>query len=305
MPPEVEERARAADRAAVLFFNLILVAVVVSLLRDSSISAYAVGLTLDNWKRAIGLGGLLSFVPLGLVSVLRFVAPSQAGNEPQSRGPLALWCGLAILGTFSIELWRAACIAALIHLAVPAWIAISIASVAYGASQLNKSAWTMAGATLFGGVAGLLFVVTGSLLAPFTMSLVAAGAHLYRARHVSSRTRRRFVSFSVTCPMCGASFDRRTVQRFTCPGCGEELTYETETKFTYLLFGLSIYGFPILLYFLGVRNFFALIGAPILLYVAGMFIKMSLFPGQVVQKYGGLRLKDRTGSRDNRPPTDD
>jgi hypothetical protein len=303
MPPEVEERAQTADRAAVLIFDLLLAAIVVAMLRDSSIPPYAVGLTLDNWKRAIALGGLLSFVPGGLVSFLRFYAPSKPRNEPQSRGPLVLWGGLAVLGAFSIELWRAAIIAALIHQDVPAWIAITIASVAYGASQLKKSAGAVAGATFFGGVAGFLFVDTGSLLAPFTMSFITAGVHLYEVRHVSSRTRRGYASFSVTCPMCGSSFDRRTVQGFACPDCGEELTYETETIFTYVWFMLSLYGFPILLYFLGVP-FFVLIGAPILLYLAGMIIKMSVFPGQVVQKYGGLRLRDRTGSRKNHPPPD-
>jgi hypothetical protein len=231
MPPEVEERAQAADRAAVLIFNLLLLTVVVSLLSDSSISLHAVGLTLDNWGWAMAVGGAWSFVPLLVLSLVFSVSRSKPQDDPQSRGPLAVWCGLALLGAFSIELWRATCIAALIHLNCPKWIAVSIAAIAFGASQVTKTRWAIASAASFGVVGGLLFVSTGSLLAPLTTSLIATGAHLYQARGVSSKTQRRYGSFNVRCPMCGTTFDRRTVQGFTCPGCGEELTYETETKF--------------------------------------------------------------------------
>jgi hypothetical protein len=102
--------------------------------------------------------------------------------------------------------------------------------------------------------------------------------------------------------MCGASFDRTTVKGFTCPGCGEKLTYETETKFVYVWFVLCAYCFPVLLYCLGVRHLIALIGAPVALYSVGFRLSMWLIPLEVVQKYGGLRLTDRTKFRKN--PTD-
>jgi len=102
--------------------------------------------------------------------------------------------------------------------------------------------------------------------------------------------------------MCGTGFDRRKVPAFKCPSCGEELTYETETKFDYVWVMLSLYCFPILLYFLGVHNFFILVGAPIFLFVVGMTISWRLFPRQVVPKYAGLRLKDRTAFRQDHPP---
>jgi hypothetical protein len=301
MPPDVEERAQAADRAADLIFDLLLVTVVLSLLRDSSISSRAAGLTLDNWKHAIALGAAWSFVPLLLFFL--FVARSKPQDEPQSRGPLPVWCGLVLLGGFSTELWRAVCIAALIHLDFPTWIAVSIASIAYGASQVTKSKATIAGAASFGVIAGLLFVSTSSLLAPLTTSLIAEGANLYRARGLSSKARQRQGSFNVRCPVCGTDFDRRSVQDFTCPGCDEQLAYETETKFDYVWLALSLYGCPFLLYLLGVRSFFALIGLPIGMYLVGMIINVRLFPRQVVQKYGALRLRDWTNSGGKHPPS--
>lgn len=253
MPPEIEENAEAADRVAVLIVYLILATVVLLLLRDSSIAVYAVGLTLDHWKSAVAMGGLLSFVPLCVVAFLRFAVPNELRGDPQSRGPLASWCGLAVLGSFSAELWRACCINALVHLGFSAWIAILIASIAYGASQLARNTGAVLGATFFGSVAGFLFVNTGSILAPFTMGLITAGAHLYRARHISSGVGIKQAHFSVICPFCSTSFDRRTVRgqtaiSFTCPGCSEELAYDNEPNlFSYLWFALSVYGFPFIL----------------------------------------------------------
>ena len=105
--------------------------------------------------------------------------------------------------------------------------------------------------------------------------------------------------------MCSASFDPRQAKGFTCPGCGEKLTFQIETKFYYVWFLLSVIAFPILLYYLGIRNLFALIVGPILLWLVGMYVDFSFFPLQVVQKYGGLQLKDRTKFEEKRPPTDD
>lgn len=311
MPAEVEERAMAADRVTFLVAHLLLILAVLLLLHGSSISAYAVGLTVSNWESAIALGALLGYVPLGLSAFLRFVSASKLPADPESRGSLAFWCGLAVLGPFSTELWRAFCITALIRLDLSAWIAILATAVAFGASQLSASVATALGAASLGGVAGFLFVKTGSLLAPLTMSVVAAGANLYRARHVSSRIQTRQASRTPTCPFCGANFQPgkvkgRTIGSFTCPGCGEELTHDTDTLFYYLWFPVSVCGFPFLLYLLGVRNFLAFVTGPIVLYVVGIFIYALLNPSKVVQKegYGGLRLGNRPNPRQNDPPTD-
>ena len=48
MPPEVQERAEAADRVVLCVTHVILLVVVVLLMRSSPISAYEVGLTADN-----------------------------------------------------------------------------------------------------------------------------------------------------------------------------------------------------------------------------------------------------------------
>jgi threonine/homoserine efflux transporter RhtA len=121
MPPEMEERAEAADRLVRFVSHAILLAVVVLLMHGSPISEYEVGLTADNWKSALGMGVLLSLFPLGLSElVLRNLPPEEFRKELESRGPVAAWCGLTTLGSFSHELWRAFCIVALIRLGLSA-----------------------------------------------------------------------------------------------------------------------------------------------------------------------------------------
>jgi predicted RNA-binding Zn-ribbon protein involved in translation (DUF1610 family) len=331
MPADVQERAEAADRLVFLVVDLSLLTLVVLLLHGSPISIYAVGLTSDNWKSAIGLGILVSYVPLGLSALLRrLLTPDQIHEEPESRGALATWCGLTVLGSFSTEFWRAFCIADLIRLDFPKWVPVLVVAVAFGSSQLTTSIGRAAGAAAFGGVAGFLFVKTGSLLAPLAMSLIAAGAHLYQVRQTSSRIPSNLASFEhyvgsqtkgrmqnnrryVTCAVCSAGFDPRKVERtrttFTCPECGEMLEYAAE-GFDYFLFFLCLYGVPAFLYFLGYRYFgllFVSIVAMPLTFFVGTAIRSLIVPPKAKQKlsYGdsGLHLTDKTKRPENHRST--
>ena len=309
MPPAVQERAEAADRVALLLIHLLLLTVVVFLLHGSLISVDAVGLTLDNWKSAIALGTLVSYIPVGLGALLqRLVRAGKMQDNPESHGSLTTRCGLSVLGSFSVELWRAFCIASLIRADLSAWVAVLVAAVAYGASLLTTSTASAAGAAAFGVVAGFLFVKTGSLLAPLTMSLIAAGALLYRVHQPKGTQNLRR---HVTCPVCSARFHpgrvKRTRRTFTCPECGEVLTYRMEW-FDYFFFYLCFFGVPALLYFLGYRYFsllfFSVVAVPLALFF-GIAILNFFVPPKAQQKlsYGdsGLHLTDKPKRRDDRP----
>jgi len=91
MPPEVQEKAEAADRVVLCVTHIILLTVVVLLMYGSPISAYEAGLTADNWKRALGMGILFSLFPLGLSElVLRNMPPEKVREEPESHGPVTV-----------------------------------------------------------------------------------------------------------------------------------------------------------------------------------------------------------------------
>jgi predicted RNA-binding Zn-ribbon protein involved in translation (DUF1610 family) len=333
MPPDVQERAEAADRAVLLVMNLILLVVVVSLLNRSPLSRYAVGLTTANWKSATALGVLVSYVPVSLGALLqRFLATDKPEEEPKSRGPIAIWCGLTALAAFSVELWRALSIAALIRLELSPWLAVLVPAIAYGSSQLSTNAARAVGSATFGAAAGFLFVKTGSLLAPLAMSLIVSGAELYRVRHMATRVLRTFVALeysggpqirqklgnarrNVICPSCNASFNpgkvKRTGRSFVCPECGEVLEYETAT-FAYALFLFCLYGVPALLYCVGYRSLRLIplsIATALVIFFLGVTIHSLIFPpkAQLHLKYGdsGLRLTDKPKVRDDHRPTDD
>jgi hypothetical protein len=317
MPPEVRGRAEAADRAALFVIHVILLTIVALLLHGSLISTYAIGLTSDNWKSAVALGALLSFVPLSLGALVQRLPPDKPKEEPESHGSLITWCGLTVLGSFSVELWRAFCIASLIRLDLSAWVGVLVVAIAYGASLLTTSTARAAGAAGFGGVAGFLFVKTGSLLAPLTLGLIASGAHLSRVRHLSSRIPIDFAAFEgtqthrryVTCPVCSASFHpgkvKRTIGSFTCPECGEVLKYETG-GFGYFWFFFCLYGVPALLYYLGYRNLSLVLASTVvasLTFFFGIAIHSFIVPPKAEQKLGygdsGLHLTDKPKRRDD------
>jgi len=244
MPPEVEEKAQAADRIVLFVGDLILLVVVVLLMHGSLISAYQVGLTTDNWKSTLGMGVMLSLLPIGLSELLLSnVPPEAARKEFESHGPVAAWCGLIAFGSFSHEFWRAFCVVALIRLGLSAWLAVAIAAIFSATISLPTSVARAVGAAIFGGAAGFLFVNTGSLLAPLSLSLIAGAANLYQVRQAcSSIGRIRESRYSRPCPVCGAiirlSEVHKAVDILACPNCGESLT--TEKKNLWVIGALSI-----------------------------------------------------------------
>lgn len=213
MPPEVQEKAEAADRVMLCVTHAILLVIVVLLMQSSPISAYEVGLTTNNWKAALGMGILFSLFPLGLSELLlRNMPPEKVREQPESRGPVAAWYGLTTLGSITHEFWRAFCIVAFIRLGLSAWVAVLIVAVAYGTLHLQTSLARALGSATYGGAAGFLFVSTGSLLAPLTMGFIVAGANLYQVRQASCFIERTGTNqgihhsesrYSRLCPVCG------------------------------------------------------------------------------------------------------
>ncbi len=293
MPPEVQEKAEAADRVALCVTHVILLVIIVLLMRGSPISPYDVGLTADNWKSALGMGVLFSLLPLGLSELLlRNMPTEKARKEPESHGPVAAWYGLNTLGSFTQEFWRAFCIASLVRAGLSAWVAVLIVAAVYGTLHLQTSVARALGSAAFGGAAGFLLVNTGSLLAPLTMSLIVAGTNLYQVRQESSsigrigtsqEIRRRESRYSRPCPVCGAiirlSEVHRAVDILACPNCGESLT--TEKKYLWVVGALSlvaaIYATRHLIY-RDLLYAFATEGLALVLFFLGAFLLGMLVP---------------------------
>jgi predicted RNA-binding Zn-ribbon protein involved in translation (DUF1610 family) len=249
MPPEVQEEAEAVDRLVLLIARLILVAAVAFLMRGARISGSDLGFTAENWRFPVEMGVVFSLIPLGLNAILLRRASKAARTDLERRGAVTTWFGLIALGAFSSELWRAFCIVALVRLGVVAWLAVIIVGIFFAAVWLQTSIASAFGSAFFGGVAGALFVYTGSAIAPLTMGLIADLAHFYRVRYTL-----RFVEqltangghlrsqYSTSCPACGAIFHPseapRSADILACPTCGESLT--TEKKNLWIVGALSL-----------------------------------------------------------------
>lgn len=301
MAPELEERAEAADRVVLFLTDLILLVVVALLMHGSLISPYEIGLTTDNWKSAVGIGVMFSLLPLGLRGLLLSNAPPEAARkEFESHGPVAIWCGLIPFGSFSNEFWRAFCIVALTRLDISGWLAVVIAAVFFAAPSLQTNIATALGSAIFGGAAGFLFVKTGSLLAPLTMSLVLGAAKLYQVRHASSSIERIGTNrglhrpesrYARPCPVCGAiirlSEGSRAADMLACPNCGECLT--TEKKDLWIVAALSlvvaVYATRHLVYQEPVY-FLLTEGLALVLFFVGVFL-LGLFVPPKYKRVGG------------------
>jgi hypothetical protein len=243
MPPEMEAKAEVADRTALFIIHVILFVLVAVSMRGSSISLDEVGLSLANWKRALGMGLMFSlfFVGLGELSLSK-VPPADSRKEAESRGSVAVWCGIILSVSFSREIWRAFCIVALIRYGFPAWLAILLAALFSATVWLQVGIASALGAAAAYGAAGFLFVDTNSLLAPVSMGIVAGLTNLYHVRHARSGAPRASSRFSRPCPAGGEAIRLSEVRwagdMITCPRCGKCLT--TKKKYLWAVGAVSV-----------------------------------------------------------------
>jgi predicted RNA-binding Zn-ribbon protein involved in translation (DUF1610 family) len=323
MPPEVQEKAEAADRVVLCVTHVILLVTIVLLMRGSPISQYDVGLTANNWKSALGMGILFSLFPLGLSELLlRNMPTEKVRKETESHEPVAAWYGLNTLGSFTQEFWRAFCIVSLIRAGLSTWVAVLIVAAVYGTLHLQTSVARALGSAAFGGAAGFLFVNTGSLLAPLTMSLLVAGANLYQVRQASTlsgqtsgnqRVQGPLSRSSSPCPACGAGIPRSDFHRrgdsFPCPTCGEWLTYDL--KYVWAMCAVCFVAAPYATWRMGYRDaafIFIAYGGAILLSFANIFLQALLVPARYKRARGAFVNKltmfatDKTDSNNKPDP---
>jgi hypothetical protein len=306
MPPEVRAKAQVTDRTVQFLIYLTLLTVAVFLLRSSAIPPEVAGLNTRGWKESLALGTLISFLSWVLAATVQIErSADESLNTRLSGNLLSIRYGLAVVGSVAVEFWRALCIAALIRLDCPPWIAVLIAAVPYGAPQLLASAATAAGAATSGVVLGFLFVTTGSLVAPLTVSITTDAFLVF----LSSRHAR---SLSVMCPICGSTFDAREAKGkgrpLDCPRCGERLEREPPGRlFLLLLYIGCICTLPVVSYSVGHWTFASILISFVvgfLLYLAGIFAYFAVMPLKLRQRLShgesGLRLTEKVQGKDNR-----
>lgn len=295
MPPDVEERAIAADTIARLFYYAVLLTFIVVLLRNWPIPATALGFTSHNWKAAAALGICTGVVVFGILSFFLRDSSEHTQKDMESHGSFVMWCGIHALGSFSGELWRVFCIVALMRLGFSGWTAVSITAAAFGITQATANMARAAGAAAFGAIAGILFIKTGSFFAPLIFSSGVAIAYNYYIRRVVQLRSAGVSRFEVTCPACKAVFDSRQREKgkaFACPHCGEKLMYQSG-QLDWLCVEFSLFVPPVLFYLLGLRGM-ELVLAAALGIVVSFFLTLAIYsrlsPPELVGKSSELHL---------------
>lgn len=280
MPAAAEAQARApeTEHVAAAIRHVLLMATIVALLRGSAISGEDVGLTLQSWRSALSLGALFG---LALMLVFRRQRYAPAATEvrqgPATRGSIAVALCAQLLGSASTELWRAFCIVGLGAYFGATWLAVLITAIAAAVLLLSRNVAQAVGATVYGLIAGFLFVKTGSLLAPISMAVIGRAGQLYFHRRAPTK----FESPSLKCPACGHLTPRTQIDpqgRFVCAGCRAKLVLRPPSWAPWVG---GAAGFLFTIFVLHVRFLYALLlSGPILFVfgIASLFVFVIFFP---------------------------
>jgi membrane protease YdiL (CAAX protease family) len=202
LPPELKERSER-NYSYLLFPTYALVcAYVWFLMRRYSVPPGAVGLHLHHWGRCLGLGVGAAGAYLAWNWFMGALAASSArkaaalGRKPVpyqapdhlARGSALFWILTDLVGCLAEEFWRAFCLVSLERLHHGATFALVATSLAFALAHYRggqavrlELAWLFAYA-VFGGLFGVVFLWSRSIVSTYTGHLWINLVALYRAR---------------------------------------------------------------------------------------------------------------------------
>ena len=157
--------------------RLLLIAICIGLGLLSGLSPAQLGWTLAQCPEAL-VKGLLWGVAMaaGFYAATSWVV-ARSGDKYYSRVVLdtilprkrreALWATVAMLGVVVAEelLFRSLLLGGLLPV-LPAWVLVATTSIGFGILHLPQGRWGVGGAAVAGGLLGLIFLASGTLLAP-------------------------------------------------------------------------------------------------------------------------------------------
>lgn len=168
IPAHLTERVERAGRYMIVCIELLVVVTVVILMRKLSVPSVAVGLRVYQWHVSLFLGCVIGLIWVALLWLcLRSLGTVASKTDFRQRGSVFQWFTIYIAVAFSEEFWRAFCLVLL--LATPGRtvaIPIALTTIAFGLGHLPHGVPMALGAAMSGLVYGILFIWTGSLLAP-------------------------------------------------------------------------------------------------------------------------------------------
>jgi hypothetical protein len=307
-----EERAAVARIAVFLplSFYVLLVCCVFLWLHGSPLNSQQIGLRTSGWISSILRGGFVGMAWTGLWLRLWPLLPALQGfrrEVPGLGGTRVGQIGVWMCGGFADELWRVACIAALLNAGHSPEFSLATCAAAFASAfsvqGMRRSLLAGIDGVIFGG----LFLSRQSLLAPFAAHLTAQAVWLWGVGRYLEEQQFGRVSKNAqpNCPLCGAHVSPFQIKRevFTCPSCHKPLSvsegYRAAMRWLGLGIGTLLVGFWFIFAGQGLAGFGVWVGMAFFTFGAStsaLILIQALFPPRL--QYGdpnfiGLSLGDQ------------
>lgn len=297
LPPELKEAAERNGRILYLLAYAVICGSIYLLARWRSLSAAGLGFQANRrandlaWGLIVGsayvgclkLGRLVADRMARKAEVLRpgFKAGSRRAPGAYARGNALLWVAIIAAGAFAEEYWRAFCLVSLQGLGHSAALAVGVTSLAYTLAWFETPQRSVAfeighytGCFIRSILYAILFLWSGSLIAPCSAHLLMRLAHLYHARNprLLSESDRHA---AVLCPECGWKLSGTELKSrlLSCPNCGQRLRRKPPLSAGVAAAASAALAF-LVPYFLGLRNLRLLLAVPLVFLIAFLGIAL-------------------------------
>jgi len=187
MPSEVKARERRVGRYLSFPVSSILALVAAYYANKFGSSRDALGLNLRHWRSA-ALCGLVAGVIVGVAGQAVLIGLSRGRDRQQVpaeqflEGSLLFWVIQILYVDFAEELWRAASLRVLSMASVPDLWCVVASAIAFGVGHLGRGMHRAMGTASFAVPAAILFLWSGSLLAPYTFHVAVTFSTLFWLR---------------------------------------------------------------------------------------------------------------------------
>jgi CAAX protease family protein len=180
IPADVARKMAKAKRYTRVICAVLLIALIWILMRENSVSATSIGIWPSHWTRDLAVGLIGAVVLIGLKTLASKIAGISLGDAHSAEKlygydrMLLSWIPMEIFPPFAEEFWRAFCLFAFTTAGYSVAFAVVITALIFGLGHIGllQLGGAIAQATIGLGLA-LLYVWTGSLLAPFLVHSIA------------------------------------------------------------------------------------------------------------------------------------
>lgn len=186
MPVGVRDRAAAATYWCSFLTDALTVGCIALLMLRNSVAIARVGLHLKEWAANAALGVVAAILLILSQLIVARLIPTGPGTfaHAAKRSSVLLSAFVFLAGAFSEELWIAFCLVALRSTGHSSSVSVAVTAIVFGAVHYQYGFGGASAIALKGALSALLFLWSGSLLAPFTYHFIGNLGSFYRARGV-------------------------------------------------------------------------------------------------------------------------